>query len=72
MLSFFECITGSSAMSLEDIKLIANFNWIFHISDFLILFMISFKYVLILSKCFSIDSVLTLLSLLLSSMQLLL
>ena len=47
MLSFFECITCSSSLSLEEIKLIAIFNYIFHVSDLLRLFMMSFKYGLI-------------------------
>ena len=38
MLSLFEYITCSSPVSSEDIKLIANVNWIFNVSDFLGLF----------------------------------
>ena len=34
MLSPFECITHSSSLSLEEIKLIAIVNWIFYLSDF--------------------------------------
>ena len=33
MLSLFECITRSSSWSLEEIKLFAIANWIFHVSD---------------------------------------
>ena len=42
-------------MSLEDIKLAAI---VFHVSDFLRLFMLPFKYVLILLRYSSIHSVL--------------
>ena len=35
MLSLFECILRSSSLSLEEIKLIAIVNWIFHMPDFL-------------------------------------
>ena len=38
MLSFFECITHSSLLSLEDIKLTAIVNWFLHVSDFSRLF----------------------------------
>ena len=47
LLSLFECIMHSSSLSLEQIKLVAVANWIFHVPDFLRLFMISFKYELI-------------------------
>ena len=57
MLSLFECITSSSSLSLENVKIIAIVNWIFYVSDFLRLFMIAFKYGLILLKCSSIDSI---------------
>ena len=50
MLSLFQCITRSSSMSSEDVKLIAIVNLIFHVSDFLRLFRMSFKYGLILSR----------------------
>ena len=40
---------------MEEIKLIAIVSWIFCVSDFLRLFMIFFKYGLILSKYFSTD-----------------
>ena len=58
MLPVFECITSSSSVSLEDIKLIAIVNWIFHASDFLRSVMISFKYGLTLLRYSSIYSVL--------------
>ena len=49
----FECITLSSwSLSLEEIKLIVTFNWIFHVPDFLRLFIISFKYDLISLRYF--------------------
>ena len=50
MLSFFECITHSLSFSLEEIKLIAIVNWIFHVSEFLRLFVMCFKYGLILLR----------------------
>ena len=59
MLSLFECIiTPSSPLSKEEIKLFVIDNWIFHGSDFLRLFMMSFLYGLILSRHSSIDTVL--------------
>ena len=39
MLSLFECITRSSSVSIEEAKLIAIGNWIFHVSEFLQFFM---------------------------------
>ena len=33
ILSFFECITSSSLISLEDVKFIVNINAIFHVLD---------------------------------------
>ena len=54
---FFECITPSSSLSLEEIKLIAFFIWIFHVSDFFRLFIMSFKYGLIVLRYSSTDSV---------------
>ena len=57
MLSLFECIISSSSLSLEDVNMIAIVNWIFYVSDFLRLFMISFKYGLISLKCSSIDGI---------------
>ena len=60
----FECIAHSSSVSLKNIKLIAIVNWIFHASDFLRLFMMSFEYGLISSRNSLIDRVLFLSSLL--------
>ena len=58
-LSLFECIIWSSSLSsLEEIKLIVIVNWIFHVSDCLRSFMMSLKYVLILSRYSSTDSIL--------------
>ena len=65
MLPLFECITCYSSLSMEEINLFANVNWIFHMSDFLILFMMSFNYSLILLRYSWTNSVLFL-SLLLS------
>ena len=56
------CITCSS--SLEQIKLIGIVNWIFHVPDFLSLFMMSFKHGLVSWKCFLIYKTLFLSSLL--------
>ena len=47
MLSLFECITCSSATSVVEIKITAIAGWIFHVTDLLRLFMMSFKYSLI-------------------------
>ena len=58
MLSLSECTTHSSSRSSEEIKLIAIINRVFHVSDFLGLFMVSFKYVLILLRYSLTDSVL--------------
>ena len=58
MLSIFESIILSSSVSLEDIELIPNINLDFQLSDFLRLFMISFKYGLISLRYSSIDSIL--------------
>ena len=55
MLSLFECITRSSSLSMEEKKLFDIVNSIFHVLDFLRLFMMSFKYVLILLKYSSTD-----------------
>ena len=60
MLSLLECITRSSSLSMEEIKLTAIVNPI-HVSDFFRLFMVSFKYGLILLRYSSTDSVLFLL-----------
>ena len=54
----FERITRFSLLPLEEIKFIAIVNSIFHVSDFLRLFMMSFKRGLILLRYSSIDSVL--------------
>ena len=43
MLVLFECITRSSSLSIE-IKLFAIVKWIFNMSDFWRLFIMSFKY----------------------------
>ena len=48
----------SSSVSLEKIKLIAIVNRIFHVSDFLRLLMVSFKYGLISSWYYLIDRIL--------------
>ena len=58
MLTFFEFITHSSSVSLEEIKLITIANWIFHVSDFLRSFIVSLKYGLTLLRYSSIDNVL--------------
>ena len=50
MLLLFKCITRSWSMPLEETKVSAIVNWIFHGSDFLRLFMMSFKYGLVSSK----------------------
>ena len=57
MLSLFECISSSSSLSIEEIKLFAIVNLIFHVQDFLRLFMMSLKYGLILLRYSSTDSV---------------
>ena len=44
VLSLFECMTGSSLVPLEEKNLIVIVNLIFHVSDFLRSFMISFRY----------------------------
>ena len=48
ILSFFECITHSLSLWLEEIKLIVTVHWNFLVSQFLRLFMMSFKRDLIL------------------------
>ena len=65
MLSFFECIARSSSLSIEEITLFAIVNLMFHLLDFLKIFMMSFKYGLFLLRRFSTDYALFL-SLLLS------
>ena len=47
-----------SLLTLQEIKLIAISNWILNVSDFLRLFMIFFKYGLILLRYSLTDSVL--------------
>ena len=61
----FWIIIRSSSLSMEEIKLLAIVNWIFHVPDILKLFMMLFKYGLTLLRYSSTDSVLFL-SLLLS------
>ena len=56
MLLLIECITRSSSLSMEEIKLFAIVNWIFHVSKFLRLLMMSFKHDLILLRYSSTDS----------------
>ena len=58
MLLLFECIKRYSSLSLEEIKLFAIVNSICHVSDFLRLFMMSFKYGLILLRYSSTGSIL--------------
>ena len=58
MLWPFECITRSSSLSMEEIKLFAIVSWIFHVSGFFRLFMVSFKCGLILLRYSSANSVL--------------
>ena len=58
MVSLFECITRSSSLSKEEIKLFAIVNRIFHLSDFLRLVIMSFKYGLILLRYSLTDNVL--------------
>ena len=70
MLSLFERITPSSSLSMEEIKLFAIVNWIFHLPDFLRLFMMSFEYGLILLRYSSTDGILFLSPLLSYSTQL--
>ena len=57
MLSLFEYITHSSSLAMKEIKLFAIVNWLFNVSDFLRLFMMPFKYGIILLKNSSTDSV---------------
>ena len=58
MVSLFECITRSSSLSKEEIKLFAIVNRIFHLSDFLRIVIMSFKYGLILLRYSLTDNVL--------------
>ena len=55
--SLFECITRSSSLSKEEIKLFGIVNWIFYESDFFRLSLISFKYGLILLRYSSTNSI---------------
>ena len=57
MLSLFEYITHSSLLAMKEIKLFTIVNWLFHVSDFLRLFMMPFKYGIILLKNSATDSV---------------
>ena len=66
------CITHSSSLPLEETKLVAIVNWIFHVSDFFRLFMMSFKYGLILLIYSLTESVLFLSPLVSYSIQFLL
>ena len=58
----------SSSLSIEETKLFAVVNWIFHMSDFLRLFMVSFKYGLISLRYSSTDNILFLSLLILYSL----
>ena len=42
--SFFECITPSASLSIKEIKITAIVSWIFHVPDFLRLFVMPFKH----------------------------
>ena len=66
MVSLFKRITYSSSLSMEEVKLFAIVNWIYHASGFLRLTIMSFKYGLFLLGYSWPDSVLFL-SLLLSN-----
>ena len=73
ILSIFECVTWSSSLSsLEEVKLIFIVCWIFHVSDFLRSFMISYKSGVILWRYSWTDRVLFSSLLLLYSIKLLL
>ena len=50
VITFWIHYTLSSSLSMEEIKLFAIFNWIFHVSPFLRLFVMSFKYGLTLLR----------------------
>ena len=71
-LLLFECITRYSSLSLQEKKLIAIVDWIFHVPDFWRLFMMYFKYGQMLLRHSSTDSVLLLSPLFSYSIQLLL
>ena len=62
---FFYHSVNALHQSLEDVDLIGVFKWIFDVSKFLRLFMVSFNYGLILLRYFLVDSVLFLSALLL-------
>ena len=57
MLPLFKCITNFSSLSWREIQLIAIVNWVFVVSYFLALFMMSFKNGLLLSTYSLIDGV---------------
>ena len=42
--SFFECIAPSASLSIKEIKITAIVSWIFHVPDFLRLFVMPFKH----------------------------
>ena len=65
MLSVFECIRPSSSSSIGEIKSFDIVNRTFHVSAFLRLLMMSFKYSLILLRYSSTDGALLLSPLLL-------
>ena len=56
ILSISESITCSASLSMEEINLFAIVNWIFHVPDFLRLFVMPFKCRLILLRCSSADT----------------
>ena len=57
ILSLFERITCFSSLSMEEIKLFAIVNWIFHMWVFLRIFLMPFKYGLVLLRYTSTDKV---------------
>ena len=65
MISLFGWVSRSSLLSTEEIKIFAIVKWNFHVSEFLRLFVMSFKYGLILLRYSSTDSALFLSPLLL-------
>ena len=58
MISLFGWVTCSSLLSTEEIKIFSIVKWYFHGSNFLRLFMMSFKYGLILLRYSLTDSAL--------------
>ena len=58
MLSLFEFITRCSSSSMVELKLVAIVSSFSNVSDFLRLFMMPFKYGLILLRYYSGDNVL--------------